>query len=593
MKKLLFFTTTLLISNIIKAQPCPAITGFSVTSPSCFGLPNGAITINYTSGTAPYTVAWSNPISQTITSTALTQSVSSVAAGNYVVTLSDNNGCVTSQSLNISEPMSLIMTTSSFSNVSCFGGSNGQVSTTVQGGTPGYTYSWSPPQSGNTGLINGLIAGGYSLIVVDANNCSINASFNITEPSVLTTTYTSLPATCGLANGSATLVIGGGTPTYSIGWNLPGFPTGTSVTNVSPGTWIANVTDLKGCTHQQTVSITSSPFPTITGFSKTSPSCFGLSNGNITINYTPGTAPYTVTWSNPISQTLTTSALTQSVSGVAAGNYSVTLTDNNGCTTSQQINVTNPPFLSFITIPDPTICYGQTTQLYASGQGGTPSYSYSWSPNPFVGGGPHAVNPNTTTTYTVAMSDANGCSTSARVITVNVMPPLSAIGNAITICDGESAVLTPTIVSGGSGGPYAYSWSPSMATSNSITVIGNAPTGPTTNTYVVVVDDGCTIPSASITFTVNANICTGVTELTNSSLSVYPNPTSNFLNIEFLNIPDKGVVELYNTIGELMFSEKLNNKNNTINTSQLNYGMYYIRVVENNKVIALQKIVKQ
>lgn len=339
--------------------------------------------------------------------------------------------------------------------------------------------------------------------------------------------------------------------------------------------------------------IKAQPCPAITGFSVTSPSCFGLSNGNITINYTAGTAPYTVIWSNPISQTITTTALTQSVSSVAAGNYSLTLTDNNGCITSQQVNVTNPPFLSFITIPDPTICYGQTTQLYASGQGGTPSYSYSWSPIPFVGGGPHAVNPNTTTTYTVSMSDANGCSTSARVITVNVMPPLNAIGNAITLCDGESTVLTPTIVSGWSGGPYAYSWSPSMENTSSITVIGNAPTGPTTNTYVVVLDDGCTIPSASITFTVNANICTGVTELTNSSLSVYPNPTSNFLNIEFLNIPEKGVVELYNTIGELMFSEKLNNKNNAINTSQLNYGMYYIRVVENNKVIALQKIVKQ
>lgn len=329
--------------------------------------------------------------------------------------------------------------------------------------------------------------------------------------------------------------------------------------------------------------------PSITGFSVTSPSCFGGTNGSITVNFTGGTPPYDVVWTGSISQSFTTTALSQNISNIVAGNYVVTITDNLGCNTSQPVNVSQPNLLSLITVPDPTICYGQSTQIAAAGQGGTGAYTYSWSPNPFIGGGPFMVNPNTTTTYTVALSDANGCSTSPKVITINVMPPLNAIGNSITICDGESAILTPTIVSPGSGGPYSYSWSTS-ANTNSITVIGSSAT---TNTYAVAIDDGCTIPSASITFTVHSNLCTGINEITSSSISVYPNPINDGLNIVFSESSKNTKLEIYNSIGKLVLSELLNNKNSSINTRDLCNGMYFIKIIENNKVIIIQKIVKQ
>jgi hypothetical protein len=322
---------------------------------------------------------------------------------------------------------------------------------------------------------------------------------------VLTSTYTSLPATCGLTNGSATLTLGGGTPNYNVVWNIPGTPTGISASNMSPGTWTANITDSKGCTTTQAVIIANPPVPVISGFVANQPSCFGLSNGDITINYSSGVAPYTIAWSNPISQTLTTSAFTSSVSGVSAGAYTATLTDSYGCSTSQPVAVSQPNMLVLIPSPDVTICFGQSTQLNAAGSGGTPAYTYSWTPNTLVGGGPHTVSPTTTSSYIVSLVDVNGCSRPPQIITVSVSAPLEAIGTSTTLCHGGTTILAPNITSIGNGGPYSYNWTPASGNVNSVSIIGNAPLTAVTNTYAVAISDGCSVPNAIAIFTVNVN----------------------------------------------------------------------------------------
>lgn len=470
----------------------------SFTNVTCNGLSNGGATILVNGGTTPYTYTWTPGVQ---TSSVLIN----VTANTYTGQVSDANGCLTSQQVTISEPSAIVMAASGFTNVTCFGANNGQISTTVQGGSPGYTYVWTPVVTPTGGFISGLAPGGYSLQVTDANGCSINANYTITEPSVLTSTYTSLPATCGLTNGSATLTLGGGTPNYSVVWNIPGTPTGISASNLSPGTWTANVTDSKGCTVSQAITIANPPVPVISGFVTNQPTCFGLANGDITINYTSGLAPYTIAWSNPISQTLTTSAFTSSVSGVSAGAYTATLTDSYGCSTSQPVAVSQPNILVLIPSPDVTICFGQSTQLNAAGSGGTPAYTYSWTPNTLVGGGPHTVNPTTTSSYIVSLVDANGCSRPPQIITVNVTAPLTALGTATTLCHGGSTVLTPNITGVGNGGPYTYNWTPASGNVNSVTVSGNAPLTAVTNTYAVAISDGCSVPNATAIFTVNVN----------------------------------------------------------------------------------------
>jgi gliding motility-associated-like protein len=175
--------------------------------------------------------------------------------------------------------------------------------------------------------------------------------------------------------------------------------------------------------------------------------------------------------------------------------------------TSQPVNVTQPGLLVLIPTPNPsiTICYGQSTQISASGQNGTPAYTYAWPSNPFVGSGPHTVSPTTTTQYTVSVTDSKGCSPSPKIITVNVTPQLIVTPTVITVCHGVEAVLTPSFASAGNGGPYTYNWSPIAATTNSLGVVGNAPLGATSNTYAVTVNDGCTIPGSTAVFTVNVN----------------------------------------------------------------------------------------
>jgi len=518
------------VASVVITEPTQLVSAIgSSTNVACFNQTNGAATMLVNGGTPNYTYTWT-PSAQT------TSLMVGVGANSYTCNVTDGNGCTTSKSIVISQPSALVIASSSFSNVSCFGGSNGQISTTVQGGTvPIYNYSWTPAQSPSGAFLSGLTAGGYSLTVIDGNNCSVSTNFNISQPSVLTSTYTSLPATCGLINGSATVTVGGGTPSYSVSWNTAPPQTGFIATNMQGGNnWIATIIDAKGCSITQNVVIATPSLPSITGFNATSPSCFGLSNGSIVVNYNLGTAPYIVSWSSPISQTVTTSLLSQTVSGVAAGLYNATVTDNYGCSTSQPVSVLPVNPLILIPSPNATICYGNSTQISASGTGGTPGYTYTWVPNTLTGSGPITVQPLNTTSYVVSLTDANGCISSLHTINVNVTPPLAAVGTSTVLCDGDLATLVPNITSNGNGSPLTYIWNPSISSASTATVIGNASTVPTTTTYSLTIDDGCTFPKGTAVFTVNVNplpvVDFGIPAVGCAPLSVTLTGVSNGLN---------------------------------------------------------------
>ncbi len=486
-------------ASVYISQPTQLVSAISnYTNVSCFGGNNGRAVVMINGGTPPYVYNW-------LPSLQTTSLLTNASANTYTANIVDANGCIITSSVVISEPPALSISNYSITNVSCHGYLNGQISTFVQGGTPGYTYSWTP-QLSSSNVLSGVPAGSYTLQVKDNKLCSVNSTYTVTQPLALTSTYTSSPSTCGISNGSVTLIVNGGTPSYTLNWNTSPVQQGFVATNMSPGNnWQCVITDLNGCSLTQTVNVNDAPSPVLLNPVVTQPSCFGLSNGSIALNFISGTSPYTISWSNPLSQTVTTSALTQSISGVAQGLYSVNLTDAYGCSTSQQIYVSQPGNLMLIVTPNQTICYGQTAQLAATGQNGSPVYTYTWFPNTISGSGPITVNPTIPTSYTVSVSDVNGCSPSPKVITINVTPPLNITGNSITLCHQNSSVISPTITSQGNGGPYLYSWSTSSVTTNSLTIVGNAPTLVTTNTINVVVDDGCTIPSASTIYTITTN----------------------------------------------------------------------------------------
>jgi hypothetical protein len=311
-----------------------------------------------------------------------------------------------------------------------------------------------------------------------------------------------IPAKCGNSNGSATVSVNGGTPVYTYNWNTPSPQNTSAVSGLSANTWNCNITDANGCIVTQSVVITDAPGPQITATSYTSPLCFGQSNGAMGLTFSQGSAPFNVVWSNPSAST------TETVTGIVAGVYTATVTDNFGCVASAMVNVTQPNPLVLNMIPTQTVCFGQSIQVYATAGGGTQPYSYSWNPSSLIGGGPHTVSLTTSGGFTASVQDAHGCPAAAQSAQVFVKPPLTVNGGLTRHCEGTQVTLTPAFTSPGNGGPYNYQWSDGSSGANlNMTAVYQS----TNTSFWVIVKDGCSSPDAVATFSLKVDPLPSIT----------------------------------------------------------------------------------
>jgi PKD repeat protein len=466
---------------------------------SCFGVCDGAATVLYGGGTPPLAVVWSAAGNPT------TANVSGLCAGTYTVTITDFAGCTRIDSSTIiTQPSALLITNSTTSNISCFGDNNGSVSAIVSGGTPVYTFNWTANVSASATASN-LVAGNYTLNVMDKKNCSATQTWTITEPSALTISNSSNPAACSFSNGDATVISAGGTVPYTYQWNDIAIQTTAQAHNLAAGNYICVVRDSNSCTIADTITVLSIPGPVIDSTTSTSVLCNGGNTGAAQV-YTAsglGTLPFTYLWSPSAQTTATATNLSQ-------GAYNVLVTDANGCTTNGTVVVTQPSALAIVISPADTVCFGDATQVYAQAVGGTPNYTYTWlgaSGVGLVGGGPHLITITANTSYSVSVTDANNCPAGSVSTQFNIPPPLNVLAIDTTICDGSSGTISVN-ASGGNGGPYTYSWSNGATTQSQQVnpVIGNSPVS-----YSVTVSDGCS-PTASDSATV----------------TVVPKPTGSF-----------------------------------------------------------------
>lgn len=230
------------------SQPTVLTATTSQTNVSCNGGGNGTATVTPSGGTTPYTYSWSSSGGTNATATGL-------AVGTYTCTIKDANGCSTTKSVTITQPSSGITATTSKTDVSCNGGSNGTATVTPSGGTAPYTYSWSP-SGGTAATATGLAAGTYTVTITDANACSATRSVTITQPTTLSATASSTNVSCnGGTNGTATVTVSGGTPAFTYSWS-PSGGTAATATGLSAGTYTVTITDANACTTQKTVTIT-------------------------------------------------------------------------------------------------------------------------------------------------------------------------------------------------------------------------------------------------------------------------------------------------------------------------------------------------
>jgi len=306
-------------------------------------------------------------------------------------------------------------------------------------------------------------------------------------PPVLTVTATMTPSLCNGNNGTATAHPVGGTGPYTYSWNTNPVQTTQTAVNLAPGTYSVTVTDACGNQGIATITVTTTSALTVT-FATTNVSCFGLSTGQIIADTTSANLPpYTFLWSPTGGNGLTAQNL-------AAGTYTLSVTDNSGCVQVDTVSVTQPPLLTVTTGHNTILCFGLTTGAdTANVVGGTPNYTYLWSP----AGGNVATAVNLGAgSYTVTITDANGCTASSSNTITQPTALTNVVSPPVTICVGQNTIVTST--PGGGTPGYTYSWS-NGNTTNSQTV------NPIVTTiYNVTVTDanGCTI-TGSTTVTVN------------------------------------------------------------------------------------------
>lgn len=420
----------------------------------CNGNCNATATAVVTGGSGSFSYQWSN--AQT------TQTATNLCAGTYLVVVTDLvNGDQIPAFAIVTDPPPLVIF---FFNTpaTCFGNCDGTSSATVAGGTPGYTYAWSPAPGGGQGTPNatGLCAGTYTLTVTDSNGCQISMQSIILQPALLIDNGTFTNVTCfGFCDGTASVTPAGGTAPYTYDW-LPGNPIGDGTPNISnlcPGTYTCNITDANGCTDSYVTTITQ-PQPLQATLGSTNASCFGVCDGTASSTVSGGTTPYNYNW-------MPGNLNTPNITGLCAGTYTLTVTDDNGCVTTQQVTVTEPNQLNVAPTGINIACFATCTGIAsANASGGTPGYAYSWAP---AGGTGPVANNLCPDTYTVTVTDTNGCTTNG---TVAITEPTQLFGNAagtdITCfgaCNG-SATANP---SGGTG-PYTYLWMPGNLTTQTI-----------------------------------------------------------------------------------------------------------------------------
>lgn len=401
-------------------------------NPTCGSSMNGSISAFPSGGVTPYEYLWNTGDTS--------QMIPNAGEGNYSVIVTDSVGCVDSASTTLIAPPSFNVNMGS-TNASQCGASDGSASATpIGGGSPPFSYLWNNGATSNN--LNNIPAGTYEVTVTDGNGCTGMGSTTVEQPTILEVEITGSTTICpNSMDGILTAEVTYGNAPYEFEWSN-GDSTQT-ISNLSSGGYAVTVTSAEGCTGSALASINSYPAPSLELLPQNL-NCFGNNSGQVSSNILGGTAPFDYLWNN--------GATDPTINNIPAGEYSLTVTDGNGCTTEMTTEVTQPD--------DITIQFSTTGSCGANGSatadvnGGTPIYSFLWS-NGETTSGIFGLAPGN---YSLTVTDANGC-TEIQTANVPAFPLVeSDVFSTNTTCNGTTDGTVTAEVNNGTA-PFSYQWS--------------------------------------------------------------------------------------------------------------------------------------
>ena len=544
-------------------ESAPQIDSVVTSNVLCYGGNTGMAEVYVSGGEFPYTYLWDDALTQTASA------ASNLVANGYTVVATDANGCVVSAPVNISEPADLALMSGGV-NPSCADSANGSVWVNVQGGMTPYSYEWNSNATLNNDTIYNLpeLAGGYSVTVTDSNNCTAMANVVLVDPALFTINVSGIDVDCAGSNsGSATVSENNGIFPFTYLWDDVSAQTTQTASGLIANTYNVTVTDDAGCKADGSVIINEPDTLIITLDTIGNVTCNGLSDGYAEVNVIGGSGVYSYEWT--LGAIVVSNV--QNPNGLAAGLYSVVVTDTAGCTDQMNVNITEPNVLAGSVIGSDAKCHGDNTGFaYATNvTGGTAPYTYQWDDL--------ALQETDTAfnllagTYSLIIKDSLLCE----------MPPIN-----IVIAEPDSIVLVPSTVSStcglsngsasvsAAGGTplavapfYNYLW-------NSVPNQGTAvATGLSAGGYQVIVTDaqGCT-----------DSIIANVTDL--------GSPTVVMDSITNVTCNGAGDGMAYASVsgGIAPYTYLWTNGDTTLNATNLNAQSYTITVTDDNGCIATE-----
>ncbi len=426
----------------VVAEP-PAVALSSVVSNvACFGAATGAVVLTAAGGTGGFSFNWAD-----LPGANDPKDRTNLAAGSFSVTATDANGCSKTASVTVAQPTAAVAATAVLTHLSCAGSQNGAIDLTASGGTGALVFDWADLAGSNDPQDRtDLAAGVFSVAVTDANGCSISQNHALTEPPPMAMTLVSLSnATCGAANGAATVLAVGGSGAIGYAWSNGQI--GPTATGLAAGNYTATATDAAGCTKTITASISSTSSFQLGTADVVGNACFGQNNGSINPNPVGGMQPYSFLWSN--------GSTAPSLSGLAAGAFSLTATDAAGCQAVGAFQITEPPELTVSKSAIPVSCFnGANGAATVLASGGTPNQSILWS-----NGSTLFQNSNLAAgVFSFTVTDANGCKKSGDVTIGQPSAVNLSIHSTDPTCFGQPTGAAQAVASGGTGA-FSFTWS--------------------------------------------------------------------------------------------------------------------------------------